>query len=572
MKSIIERINKRLSIITESVTSSEVIRAQADRQYCEDILFHTIGPLTENPTWVKGNWTSPSEPPADFAPGGPAPRWTQDEVVFAMAGDVNLAGKPGLKDNPRSPSYGNKGGAPLWRMARKVSRIYARGDNLQFIMDMYSNGLISLTRLMQPGYDQSRSPFISYVTRTIMSSMENGIGGTNDAIRATGGDSTSGVRGLTSLSNVKTPQEALEIANQIKGKYRTTKSHDKNPDNPFGQYSSRIYQLATAYAQALESQNEDNIDKIKTHIAQLSDDINDEQVFVPGAATGMGQAISTPDRKTHIGVSSMDVKTNDGDDMSGNIAATSSEESWIDPEAVFYILDIALAQDMNSLITRYPWVKEVAIEAGLDDNKNLGTMTANELRYVIRQLGPLASEYPGKGIPRANTQIKRDAQKWWKPMEDPEIEPLPNGGMWKSIWSRNGYEAMGPTGIADEMTKEVLEFNQLNIPTAREVKVKGKISEAISKVSVANTVKTAFIKLKVIATLNKESFGVHKDLLRDDLKKAGFPILEDYDPIDRKIIFETLNWMLNKISKNLVLENVNKTRNTKNNNIVWSVK
>lgn len=579
MRTINDRIDMKLRKIYESIENDPALdytQESYDRQEAEDRLFHTIGPLTDNPRWVNTPWSSPSAPPENYVPGGPAPRWTQDQLVMAMAGDPSLAGRPGAKDNPKSPAYGNKGGAPVWRLARQVARVYNRAENFNFILDLYSNGLVALTKMMQPGYDQSKSPFISFAIRTIKANMENGLGATREGIQAAGGDSTTGVSGLSSLEKAKTPEEAMRIANQVKGKYQTTKSHDKNPDNPFGAYSSRIYQLAVAYAQALSSGSEEALDKVKNRIIQLKDDIEDDSVVVPGAATGIGQAISTGDRKSHVGVTSMNAPTGEnGEDMSGNIAANDYDDSYniVDPESVFYVLDVALAQNINNMIAKYPWVQEVAVNAGMKPGESLGPMTANELRFVIRLLGPLGSNYPGKGTPRSNTKVPRDAVKWWKAGEDPEIEIIPsNGQTWTSIWARNGYEAMGPTEISREMTDEVKEFNQLGIPTAREVKAKAKVEEAISKVSVANATRSAIIKMTVIGALNKESYGVHKDLYKDDLRKVGFPILEDYDPIDRRIIIETTDWIIRKLTRAVALIPIeNKRRiNESKSNIAWS--
>ncbi len=534
---LLNRLQRKLRLLDEENSS---IMGHQDRQEMEDRLFHTIGPLTQSPKWSE-KWTSPTEPPPDFVPGGPSPQWTPEEVVFAMAGDPNLAFRAGGKDNPRSPAYGRQGGSPLWRVARRVSRIYNRDRDPSFIADMYSNGFIPLVRMMQPGFDESRSPFISYAIRHIQSAMEHGIGGTGEGIRAKGGESTTGVSGLQALLKATTPEEAKKIAEQIKGKFQTTKSHEKHEDNPFGAYSNRVYDVAMRYAKALESGDEDSIEKAKNQINQLIETIEDEQVMIPGASTGMGQAISTGDRKSHIGVSSMDVqKDEESGPMAGNIPTDDNAESWLDPESVFYILDMALARDVNRLMQDgSPRLMQAAKDAGWNFGEKLGKMTTNELRYIIRQIGPLGSNYPGKGTPRKNITTPRDAAGWITPgKEDPEIEPIPTGGLWHSIWSRGNNEPMGPTAIAQEISDEVREFQKLGIKTVRTIKVKANREEAISKVAVANTVKSGLIKLKVIAAAYRDETGVDESKLK-------------MDSMDRYLITETFDWLLNKINRNL---------------------
>jgi hypothetical protein len=556
MPSVLERINQRLNTLREMAgdTSWKDPRSpNYDRQWAEDALYHTIGPLTENPTWIE-RWSSQSEPVPGFAPGGPAPRWTPEEVVFAMAGDPSLAFKPGAKDNPHSPAYGRQGGSPLWRLARRISRHYARDKDMSFISDMYSNGFIPLVRMMQPGFDEGRSPFISYTMKNIESAMLHGVGGTNDAIRAKGGESTTGLKGLRSLLDAQTPEDALAIANQVKGKYQTQKSHDRNPDNAFGPFSSRIYQIANAYAQALGSGNPEQVERVRNHIAQLNDEIDDTETFVPGASTGMGQAISTPDRKTSIGVSSMDVSADEEKGpMAGNIPTEMDDDAGIDPEAVYFMLDIALAHDLTKWLQGDPQLMQAATAMGLKEDK-LGRLTAGELRCVIRHLGPVAANYPGKGTPRKAVNIPRDGKGWWQPLEDPELEPIPGGaGMWKSIWTRNGYQDMGPTEISQEFTEEVREFQKLGIPTAREIKAKARVEEVISKVAISKTVTSAVLKLKLIGHVHKGSFGLEESK-KIGLRQSGFPLMEDYDPVDRRIISEAFEWAIRKINRKLMEE------------------
>lgn len=562
MADIASIIDKRLKGLLSESAKEQISPSNPsyDRQYAEDILFHTIGPLAESPRWVD-SWSSPSKPPEDFTPHGPAPKWTEDELVFAMAGDPQLLFSG--RGNPRSPRYGNKGGSPLFRTAQRVARIYNRATDSSFIEDLYSNGFVALTRMMQPGFDKSQSAFISYALRNIKSAMEHGIGGELRTSAAAGFENELGQKGIKALLDETDPEEIRRAANVVKGKYREEASHDKHDDNPFGIFSAPYYQTVMQYADAVESGDERTIASAREGMKNLLRRIEDYTTKVGGASTGLGQAIDTPDRKTSIGIASMDAPTTGGDDdtktMASNIPSGGPEESFIDPEAINYILDIALRYDLGKILASSEKYNAMAKEMGA--KKIGGQMTVNELRYTIRTLGNIGSDYPGKGVPREKTNIPRDKRGWWQPGEDPEIEPLPTqtedvdpiqGGLWHSIWKRNGYGSMGPTAIADEMTQETKEFKHYGIPTHREIRVKQKknktIEEVVSKVAVANTLKAATVKLKIISDIYSDELGIDEDAKREGI------ISEDIDVFDRSIISECANAMVTRINKAIVLE------------------
>lgn len=553
MHNLLRRLDRKLRNIQESNGSANWKNPddpEYDRQWAEDALYHTIGPLTDTPKW-SARWTSPSDPVPEFSPGGPAPKWTQEEVIMAYAGDPDLLFK--AAGNPRSPLYGNKGGAPLYRMAKKIARKFSRENDKSFISDLYGNGFVPLVRMMQPGFDESRSPFISYVKRNVESAMELGIGGTEEGIHAGGGVSKKGFIGLSRALEVTDPDEIRNIADQVKGKYKTQKSHDRHPDNPFGQYSSRFYEVLQSYADALDRGDDDLIEASRNRIRQLIETIQDESVAIRGAGTGAGQAISTKDRATSIGVTSMDAES--GEDgaksLSANIPQASSEK-FIDPESVSYIMRIALEHDIGAAVGRIPKYVDKAIEFGAKPEKDGtvkigGRLTVNEFRYVLRAIGELASSYPGKGVMRNNTDIPRDSPGWWQTGEDPEIEPNPNGGQWISIWRREGCQAIGATEISREMTKEVMEFEELGIPTARKIKVKANTTEAVGKVGIFNTMQAALIKLKMIAYIHRSDTA---EAIDESITRR-LPILEGVDEVDRLIIAETCDAMINKINRSI---------------------
>ena len=608
---IIERINRRIKSILES---TDPYSEDYDRQEAEDILYHTIGPLTDNPRWVDGPWTSPGDPPSNFVPGGPAPKWTREEVAFAMGGDPKLLFR--AKENPRSPGYGNKGGAPIFRMARKIASIYNRRNDKSFIEDLYQNGHVQLANAMRPGADEGKSPFISYALRTIESAMGHGTGGSTEGIRAGGEASTyfitdtghiknrlpqgtteipkgwkkisaTGLKGILKLKNPKQIRNAAEV---VKGKYQTQRSSDKHPDNPFGVHSSAYYRVVNNYADAVESGDQERIESATNQINQVLDDIEQSETPIRGASTGLGSAISTLDRAVkdgagqQLGIQSMDVPMDDGGTAAGNIADPySQEELDVDPEALNYVLDLSLNYDLGNLLkSSKKWTRravEVANEELMGEIENIrreveslrsteggddkrlkdreaklkvkeaklkkefktgypigGRLTPQEFRFILRYLGPIGMYYPGKGTVRKNLDVPRDgkigSKNWLEPGEDPEIEPLPEGGLWHSIWSRKNYRRMGPTDIANEMTLETMEFNKLGIKSARGDKVRAG-SDAISKVAASRTMISAKVKLTILAEIHKDQLGMESIIYNK------FPLLESMDAVDRNVIAST---------------------------------
>ena len=604
-----------------------------DRQFAENALYNTIGPLTENPRYVD-EWKGTGAKPPGFTPGGPAPRWTQEQVAIAFAGDpVALYDR---KQSARSPK-----GSPLYRWATSVAKQYGQEP-----MDLYQNGYTLLAQLMQPGYDEARSPFISWVSRSIKGAVEHGIGGSLQNIKALGGEASktiggqktaTGQKGLDALVKAKTPKQAQDIAKQVKGKYQTTKSHDKHPDNPFGAFSSRFYEVAMNYADALESGDSDRTEAALSRIEQLRSDIEEAQTPIRGASTGAGEAVSTASRRhsetyrwtktdegfvwarvrfkkmpngkvkelvdpgvtnpdlppgeyegqdrkirTSRGVTSLDVddpttgkkqdleevgasselySSTDSDDPSRTMSITGIQEA----EGVYNLMQLALNTDISYLINRSEKLQSIARDhiaanremfskqfdsktGELKQDLDLGgRLTTNEFRFALRHLGQLAADYPGKGNVRANTNIPRGATNWWKPGEDPEIEPIPSGGMWESIWLRSGTPSFGADEIQKEMNQEYQELTQLNIPVKANVAVADKKSEYIdpktgqlrdiakkstdvlSKSAISAAKTKAIAKLTLLAkfiSLNESAFY------------SQLPILENVDLIDRRILAE----------------------------------
>lgn len=584
---IVERINKKLRTLIESEAPTgppgpggaapaaggipewmDHTSPNYDRQVAEDALFQTIGPLMDQPRWTATPWKGKgTQPVPEFRPGGPAPRWTENALVVAYSGDPALLFKAGSRDNPRSPAYGSRGGSPMYRAAMALARKYKRDSDQDFIRDLFATGYVMLMTLTKPGNDEANAPFIGWADRHVKGAMEHGTSGsTQQTILARGDTSKNdGIRGIQVVQRSKDPAEIRAVAEQVKGKYQQNGSHrhDKHPDNPFGKFSSEFYQTATAYADALEFGDEASQAHAWEAVERLAGKLDDDQSMVLGASTGIGQAISTQNRLQSkdgsggVKISSIDKPM--GFDGSGTMGDSLSgpqdedENDNADTEGLHYILEVALENDF-SRYNKSPFFRSLMTDFGMKPEDNIGgPMTAGELRYILRSLGRFASQYPGKGVPR-DTSVTREATGWWTAGTDPEIEPLPQGGLWRSAWIRNGCEAMGPTAIAEEMTTETVELHQLGvkvIPARLEKARSGK--PVLSKAAVGTATTKARIKMQMAAHIHRANLGLDEGFKRD-WRAAGGLLREDLDPIDWRIINETYEAVIRRLTKTILAE------------------
>lgn len=328
--SILSRLNKIAKAITENTVTDvkDIYNPEYDRQRAEDLLFNTIGPLTDSPRFST-RWNALTPMPEGFTPSGASPRWSKDEVSIAMAGDPSLI-ETRSYGNPKHPAYGNRGGSPIYRLANRLARKYRKPD---LLVDLYSLGLLALSKKMQSGEDQSRSAFVSWVIRSLESEMEFGVGSTLAMQDLLGYEATKYVDsngnakivapkkeperteflkshkiqklyGLQWVKEQTDPKALKQAASVVKGPYQQENSNDKNVGNPFAPYSADYYQVVMQYANALSSKNENAIDEALTSIERLIDKASDASIVSAGAATGLGQAISQKDRaasaKSHI--------------------------------------------------------------------------------------------------------------------------------------------------------------------------------------------------------------------------------------------------------------------------------
>lgn len=557
MKKLINRIDRRLTLVedvSDEASYKDINSPDYDRQIAEDALWHTIGPLTDNPRWT-AEWKSRSTPVPGFVPNGPAPKWTKEEIIMAYAGDPSLL--DGMtKDNPKSPKYG-RNGAPLYRQAMNQLRRFNKVGNFQALADAYNNGMYGLLNFMRRGKDQSRSPFISYVFRGVEGAITSGVGTNKESINA--------LRDLKLLREVDTPQQARDMADSIKGEYQSISSDDFTPDNPYGIYSSKFYKLAMDYADALEKEDEVAVDSAERDIEDLIKRVKEDAIAVRGIGTGSEQAISTMDRQTSIPIKSIDVgRKGEDDSRTATMDIAEQPADGIEPEAIEYAIRSCLFYDLGATVGNIPRYQEIARQAGAEVGVNGlavigGPLTANELRYLIRNLGPYGLYYPGRGVLRKNVQIVRDAPNWWKPGEDPEIEKLPESDeIWKSIWLRAGSPPMEPTEISNEMTNEVRDLASNRIATKRTVQRKvspdGTVrEEAISKAAISTALKKAMVKFRVAAYLyTLEAEEDIDESLKTDRYRDFKTIVENVDYIDRCMINDAFAFINRRIQLSLL--------------------
>jgi hypothetical protein len=511
-----------------------------DRQNAEDALYYTVGPLTDNPTWDTARWSSSSTPPDGYAPGGPAPQWTQTEVIIAMAGDPNYMYADKKSAGATSPMYGHMGGAPLYRVAKQTARAFGKDRDRDFVAEIYSNGLLGLTRVMQAGYDRSQGPFIKFAMPRIKGFIRHGGGKTKAQERA-----ERIAKRLLQMKQILGDQANAdsvdEISGNITGKFKTQSLHDIDTGNPYGTYSPAIYSITTDMATAIRDEDEGMLEDTKRRLQDLIKTMEDD-ASVLGASTGVGQAISNKDRATTIGITSMDQPKSSGDEatkLAGTLAdkgQPAAGDLVVSKEAVDFVLEMSLKDDLNQTVKGSPTlqriVSTVATKGGYsagDVEKAMRPLTGTGYRYVLRQLGRIANPYAGEGTLRTNVATPREKPKWWQAGEDPEIERKPDGTLWESEWRRTGRPVMTSGEIADEMAREVVELTQLGIPTGRAANLKmvdGKPT-VMSPQSIDMTIRPIRARLALLAALYEQS--------DTDYFSEGA-----MDVVDRQIIYETL--------------------------------
>jgi hypothetical protein len=562
------------------------------RAYAEDCLHKTYGPLRKDSTWSTDKWDPRASryllgfeppPPRDYEPGGRAPVWTEGEVTVAYAGDMGKAGDKNYK------MILGPANSPLLNLAKKLARAY-KIDNPEAIQELYTNGLLRLSQLMKPGVDAGAhgpmrkdgtrgepTGFISWIKNDLEKSLISGFGTTKAEKRAK--------TAVTTLSKAKNAAEIDSVLAptfegtryQISPEYQEEgpNKYDKDPGNPYGKYTWYIYQIGNDLKQALQLKDAEYIDSLRKELLQKINEIAEGSELTLGLSTGSMQAISTPRGTKNVPLTSIDKPIGDeGFSAAETLVARADQNAEPTPtEAAFYtVLEICLNLDNASakFLPTDPveWQNKIVVPANqvhqalkltkegslpkelhIERNQLLKGFDSMEFRCVLRLLGGLCANYPGKGKMRSALEIPRHAAGWWKPYEDPEIEAIPEfeddsnegeeqdsgqapKGEWVSAWRLKGYPLMGNKDIAEEFRDEAQKMLEFGIPSAWADMVEAGNSKIMSDQTVNKYGLRAYTKLIVVATMYKNrSFS------------------ESVDDIDRMLISETALTMARVLSK-----------------------
>lgn len=231
----------------------------------------------------------------------------------------------------------------------------------------------------------------------------------------------------------------------------------------------------------------------------------------------------------------------------GSTLAAKETKPVVDKDIIYTVLEKAINYDPVALISNVPKFREKVLKIVSDINRRLdrkemevedlkGKLTATQYRYLLRTLGESAGDYPGKGNYRKNTTIPRDepSKQWWQAGEDPEIESLEDyggEGQWESLWLREGKPRMGPTEIAQEMTREGAELKELGVPTKKATASKQSVNLHLAK---------ALGKFMMIRAIFSGQLGL------DESKQ--------YDIIDRRMMLEGTDFIINSLQRTLLTE------------------
>ena len=525
--SFINKLSHKLAkVLKEAAVAGEQSQAQwkdpyspeYNREYAEDCLYHTIGPMTVNSRWVNKPWVSRvgNEAPEDFVPGGKAPRWTDSEVYIAFAGlsDGKNFHQRGGNKGPASGKYGS----PLYRIARRTAKQVASSSGKymdeNLVEDCYQNGSVALVKLLQPGADRSLSPFISWAATQVEGAMTGGVGGDkrtdmllNDksvyfvtpagqvkvrlpvaAKTPNAGESPEAFRarqeksiklkaeaesnwvrkevyGIPTLLQMTNPEEIYRAIDVVSEEYRYESKQDRASGNPFGHFSSEYYMYGSELAAAFEDGDPERIELAKKDLEKLQSRAESASAMILGTKTGLkpGHTITTPDRKTQTKIASISggrpsAETGEAEEMQLADRRVNEDPEAPKPAELFnHIIKLCLNYDLRDILrgTKFLNVDEKKLE-------NIkGFMTSNEFRFLIRSYGQIASDYPGRGEMREKLNIPRELPGWWSPYEDPEIELVAGSEeIWDSIWLREGCHAMKVPGIVEEMAAEAKEFEE----------------------------------------------------------------------------------------------------------------
>lgn len=261
------------------------------------------------------------------------------------------------------------------------------------------------------------------------------------------------------------------------------------------------------------------------------------------------EAAAKAPKVVRTGITSIDAPIGD-DGYSAAETLAAKEESAVSVDIVNEVLKLGLKGDIipvdilasnkDLIIPKLQEMHAMVLTGGLTnlpkpkdlkvDFKKINTpFSAMEYRVLIRLLGEMASNYPGKGTMRANLDVIRDAPGWWKAGEDPEIEPIPDeNDTWESSWVRNGFKPQRSIDINAEFTDEALEFISFGIQSvhAQRILAGDKLSNdgVINKQTMNNYTNGSYAKMLLILVAYKAQLGQMYN--------------EDIDKTDTQLIYE----------------------------------
>lgn len=244
------------------------------------------------------------------------------------------------------------------------------------------------------------------------------------------------------------------------------------------------------------------------------------------------EAAARAPKVVRTGITSIDAPIGD-DGYSAAETLAAKEESAVSADIVNEVLKIGLggnivsadilAASQNMIIPKLQEMHAMVMTGGLTNLPKPKDLKINikkvnspfspmEYRVLIRLLGEMASNYPGKGTVRANLDVMRDAPGWWKAGEDPEIEPIPDeNDTWESNWVRSGYKPQRSMDINVELTNEALEFIALGIQSvhAQRIIAGEKLSKdgVINKQTMNAYANEAYAKMLLILVAYKSELG-----------------------------------------------------------------
>ena len=264
-KALENKLNKALGAISNTISenNAQMFGTPREGRTFEDLAM-VVGPCTDNPRKVVIDPTTGAR-----TDGGPAEKWTIDEVWAAIARVVKRIAK----------QYASGG----WSRSKSFDH-NAFEDNVQ-------NAALAVVNTIVRGDDESRlgNRFSTWLRRRVNSAIRNGPGGVEF-------DRARGL--LHNFINDSPTVERLDAhLNKNKPEYRDASNKNLHTrDNIFGVFAPRLYELGMKLRTALGSVNTSDVTKVRAEMRKEHEHISDlegQQTF-RGAATGLNDTFDRP--------------------------------------------------------------------------------------------------------------------------------------------------------------------------------------------------------------------------------------------------------------------------------------